>query len=60
MKFKFDGYRVIARKDGERVRLWARTTSDYSTAFTRIRHAVAALPVESAVLDGLSATISET
>jgi ATP-dependent DNA ligase len=30
----------------------ARTTSDYSKAFTRIRDAVAALPVESAVLDG--------
>ena len=38
--------------DGDRVRLWARTTSDYSKAFTRIREAVAALPVESAVLDG--------
>ena len=36
---------MIARKDGERVRLWARTTSDYSKAFTRIRDAVAALPV---------------
>ena len=31
---------------------WARTTSDYSKAFTRIRDAVAALPVESAVIDG--------
>jgi ATP dependent DNA ligase domain len=51
-EIKFDGYRVIARKDGEQVRLWARTTSDYSKAFTRIRDAVAALPVESAVLDG--------
>src|SRR3954463_12761851 len=49
---KFDGYRVIARKDGEQVCLWARTTSDYSKAFTRIRDAVAALPVDSAVLDG--------
>jgi len=29
-RIKFDGYRVIARKDGEQVRLWARTTSDYS------------------------------
>jgi hypothetical protein len=28
------GYRVIARKDGEWVRLWARTRSDYSNAFT--------------------------
>jgi ATP-dependent DNA ligase len=36
-EIKFDGYRVIARKDGEQVRLWARTTSDYSKAFTRIR-----------------------
>src|SRR6478672_3250501 len=36
-EIKFDGYRVIARKDGDRVRLWARTTSDYSKAFTRIR-----------------------
>src|SRR6478609_5893045 len=51
-EIKFDGYRVIARKDGDRVRLWARTTSDYSSAFTRIRDAVAALPVDSAVLDG--------
>jgi bifunctional non-homologous end joining protein LigD len=50
-EIKFDGYRVIARKDGERVRLWARTTSDYSKAFTRIWDAVAALPVDSAVLD---------
>src|SRR3954469_1579330 len=51
-EIKFDGYRVIARKDGERVRLWARTTSDYSTAFTRIRDAVAALPIDCVVLDG--------
>ena len=43
---------MIARKDGEQVRLWARTTSDYSNNFTRIRDAVAALPVDSAVLDG--------
>ena len=34
------------------MRLWARTTSDYSNTFTRIRDAVAALPVDSAVLDG--------
>src|SRR4051795_64564 len=44
-EIKFDGYRVIARKDGEHVRLWARTTSDYSKSFTRIRDAVAALPL---------------
>jgi hypothetical protein len=37
---------VIARKNGEQVRR-GRTTSDYSKAFTRIRDAVAALPVNS-------------
>jgi bifunctional non-homologous end joining protein LigD len=51
-EIKFDGYRVIARKDGEQVRLWARTTSDYTCAFTRIRDAVAALPVDGALIDG--------
>jgi bifunctional non-homologous end joining protein LigD len=51
-EIKFDGYRVIARKDGEQVRRWARTPSDYSKAFTRIRDAVAALPVDSAVIGG--------
>ena len=47
---------MIARKDGAQVRLWARTTSDYSKAFTRIRDAVAALPVDSAVIDGEAST----
>ena len=51
-EIKFDGYRLIARKDGDKVRLWTRPGSDYSARFTRIREAVAALPVERAVLDG--------
>src|SRR4051794_918887 len=45
----FDGYGVIAHKDGARVRLWARTTSNYSSAFARFREPVAALPVDSGV-----------
>ena len=53
-EIKCDGYRVIARKDGEQARLWARTTSDYSKAFTCIREPVAALPVDSAVIDGVA------
>jgi bifunctional non-homologous end joining protein LigD len=53
-EIKWDGYRVIARKDGE---LWARTTSDYSSAFTRIRDAVAALPVDGAVIDGAAVVL---
>ena len=45
-------YRLIARKDGDQVRLWTRPGSDYSARFTRIMEAVAALPVERVVLDG--------
>jgi bifunctional non-homologous end joining protein LigD len=51
-EIKWDGYRLIARKDGERVRLWARSGTDYTTCLDRVREAVAALPVTSAVLDG--------
>jgi len=39
-------HRLIARKDGGSVRLWAGTTTDYTGRFCRIRAAVAALPGE--------------
>ena len=51
-EIKWDGYRLIARKDGDRVRLWARTATDYTGSLHRICAAVTALPVNSAVLDG--------
>jgi bifunctional non-homologous end joining protein LigD len=51
-RVKFDGYRLIARKEGDQVRLWTRPGSDYSARFTRIREALAALRIERAVLDG--------
>jgi ATP-dependent DNA ligase len=35
-EIKFDGYRVIARKDGDRVRLWARTTSEMTMTLRQI------------------------
>jgi ATP-dependent DNA ligase len=47
-----NGYRIIARKDGEQVRLWACTTSDYSKAFPRVRDAVGGCPSIAQVLDG--------
>src|SRR4051812_11788919 len=51
-ELKFDGYRLIARKDGNQVGLWTRPRSDYSGRLRRIRDAIAALPVDGAVLDG--------
>jgi bifunctional non-homologous end joining protein LigD len=51
-RIKWDGYRIIARKDGERVRLWARSGTDYTACLDRIRAAVAALPIGGVVIDG--------
>jgi bifunctional non-homologous end joining protein LigD len=51
-EIKWDGFRMIARKDGERVRVWARTGTEYTACLERIRAAVAALPIGAAVIDG--------
>lgn len=56
-EIKWDGYRLIARKSADRARLWARTGTDYTTCFTQIRDAMAALPAESAVIDGEAVVI---
>src|SRR4051794_6305601 len=48
---KYDGYRLIARKDGSRVRLWSRNGRNWRNGFAAISAAVQALPVD-VVLDG--------
>lgn len=51
-EIKFDGFRIVARKDGERVRLWSRHGNSMTAAFPRIVAAIAALPATSCTLDG--------
>ena len=51
-EIKHDGYRIIARKEGPRVRLWSRTGRDWRNVFTGIALAVAALPATSLMIDG--------
>jgi hypothetical protein len=48
-EIKFDGYRIIARKRGIAFAYGRARLSDYASVFRRIRDAVAALPVDSAV-----------
>src|SRR4051794_26050637 len=50
-ELKHDGWRIVARKDANRVRLWSRNGRDWSTASPGIRAALAALPVTSYILD---------
>jgi bifunctional non-homologous end joining protein LigD len=51
-EIKHDGFRTLARKQGERVDVWSRYGTDFTSKFLNIAAAVAALPVEDALIDG--------
>src|SRR5690606_18714575 len=42
-EMKYDGYRIIARKDGEKVRLFTRSGKDWTHRFTPLAKAVKGL-----------------
>jgi hypothetical protein len=56
---KFDGWRMLAYKDGARVRLVSRNARDHTRRFASIAAAIAALPARSLVLDGEVAIYDE-
>ncbi len=49
---KYDGYRILAYKEGDRVTLRSRNAKDRTTTFPAIARAVAALGAETVLLDG--------
>jgi ATP-dependent DNA ligase len=51
-EIKFDGYRFICRRDGDRVRLFTRRGHDWTERLPRVAEAMAALRVTSATIDG--------
>ena len=51
-EIKHDGFRVIARKDGERVRLYSRPGNDLTYRFPLIVEALARLRPRSCIIDG--------
>jgi bifunctional non-homologous end joining protein LigD len=51
-EIKQDGYRLIARRAGERVRLFTRRGFDWADRYPRIVEAMATLEVASATIDG--------
>jgi bifunctional non-homologous end joining protein LigD len=51
-EIKFDGYRIEAHLDHRKVRLLTRKQLDWTHRFERIAKAVAALPAQTALLDG--------
>ncbi len=59
-ELKYDGYRMIAGKEGERVVLVSRKGRDITATFPEIARAVGALPFERLVLDGEVVVHDET
>ncbi len=51
-EIKHDGYRLVARKEHDAVRLWSRYGTDVTDSMKSIAASVASLPAESAVVDG--------
>jgi len=51
-EIKFDGFRVIARKEGKRVRLYSRPGNDLTYRFPLIVEALAGLRSQSCIIDG--------
>ena len=51
-EFKFDGYRFLALRDGERVVLQTRNGHDWTESFPDVAAALAALPFERFIVDG--------
>jgi ATP-dependent DNA ligase len=49
---KVDGYRVVANKTGESLRLISRNGAEYTRRFPELAQALAALPAEAFTLDG--------
>src|SRR5258708_25181695 len=51
-EIKHDGFRVITRKDGDRVRLYSRPGNDMTYRFPLIVEALARLRTRSCIIDG--------
>src|SRR3954468_291833 len=51
-EIKHDGFRMLARKDGEKVRVWSRQGRSWTREFAAITAALSAFPVTQIALDG--------
>src|SRR5215467_4457754 len=51
-EIKHDGFRIVARKDGDRVRLYSRPGNDMTRRFPQIVEALARLRSRSCIIDG--------
>jgi bifunctional non-homologous end joining protein LigD len=58
-ELKYDGYRLLVERDGDRVELRFRRGHDATASFPELRRALLALPTDSFVLDGEVVVLDE-
>jgi bifunctional non-homologous end joining protein LigD len=58
-EIKHDGFRILARRDANGVRLFTRNGYNFADRFPRIVEAVANLPVQSCFIDGEAIVVDE-
>lgn len=56
---KWDGYRTLAAKDGQRVRLWSRNLKDATAQYPSIARSIAEVHTDTALLDGEIVALDE-
>lgn len=56
---KWDGYRTLAAKSGQRVRLWSRNLKDATSQYPTIARGVAQIHADTALLDGEIVALDE-
>jgi bifunctional non-homologous end joining protein LigD len=49
---KHDGFRILAHKEGARVKVWSRRGADFADRFSMIAEAVRGLSADEALIDG--------
>ena len=58
-EIKHDGFRILARKDGDQVKLITRNGYDFANRYVLIVDAIASLPVETCVIDGEAIVVDQ-
>ena len=58
-EIKHDGFRILARREAKRVRLFTRHGTDFTARYPKIAAALDSLPVRSCALDGEAIVVDE-
>ena len=58
-EIKHDGFRILARKDGNQVKLITRNGYDFADRYPLIVDGIASLPVETCVIDGEAIVVDQ-